>query len=79
MPVPQTLAAPPTRRQPAEVGQQGILAHLPELAEPEATDLVSDDDRFLDVIVLVCVVLFILLAVGIGVLALQAASVSWPY
>jgi capsule polysaccharide export protein KpsE/RkpR len=49
------------------------------IAEPEAPELISDDDRFLDVIVLACVVLFILLAVGIGVLALQAASVSWPY
>lgn len=79
MPVPNTLVALPTTRQPAEVVPPAVLARLPEIAESEATELVSDDDRFLDVIVLGCVVLFILLAIGIGVLALQAASVSWPY
>lgn len=88
-----SFVAPGQLRQPAEVGQPPVLAREPEFLEPEVraagsesaydgsegAPVVSDKDLFLDVIVLSCVVLFIALAVGIGVLALQAASVSWPY
>ena len=31
------------------------------------------DDRFFDVVVLICVVLFMLLATGVGILALQSS------
>jgi hypothetical protein len=31
------------------------------------------DDRFFDVVVLICVLLFMLLATGVGVLALQSS------
>lgn len=88
-----SFVAPGQVRQPADVAQPPVLAREPEFLEPEVrgagsdtaydgsegAPASSDEDPFLDVIVLSCVVLFIALAVGIGVLALQAASVSWPY
>ena len=48
----------------------------------DAVDLdapIEDGDTFLDAVVLVCVVEFLLIAVGIGLLVLQAAAVlHWP-
>jgi hypothetical protein len=59
--------------------QQAGSASRRQLRRDAEGEAAATDDRLMDAIVLLSVLVFLALIVGVGVLALQASSARWPW
>jgi hypothetical protein len=60
------------RRRSEPAADQSAVDAGPNRSSPLATD------GFFDAVVLASIVMFLILAVGVAILALQATALSWP-